>query len=266
MRFFLILLLFVSCASKPRKRVEIEDFSLDQEEDEKISSYSDGTYLNDIYAVQNSIKMKSSFPFSVSFDKALDYTDYPPASASSPKSSLLSINVKSCKLYLKTTSFEANQFLYTDKWVTHREAIPKNYTIKLGHENNLYLNFKTNVRVALAKKSYKACKKLLYGKAIYLGKYNLKKSYFNLVGKSKYKPHIRSLVREESTSIYLYWLKGKSFPFILDSLENPVTMVSPTYASKVSGKSHYYIAFKPNLLNAKSSKKTLKIPFKPLVH
>ncbi len=148
-----------------------------------------------------------------------------------------------------------------------KNDIPKNYVVKIGHENNLYLEFKTKLSVSVPKSSYSKCRKLLEGKAIYLGKYHLKNSKFNLIGsRSAYKPRLSKISKNKETSVYMYWLKGKKTPFLLDNLESSIILHTPMYKASIKKKSFYYVSFKPVLNYATLNKRHIKIPLIPLVH
>ena len=257
----------VSCFSSKEKQIELGDYSLDDDDSNSSQDYSDGIYLNDLYSTRGSISIKSSFPFKISVDRAVDNFDSIPKQAKKPSTSQIKINIKNCSFYLRTGNIKADHYIYTDKWINHENDIQKNRTLRVGHENSLFLEFHTQLEVALLKKSYNRCRKLLEGRSIYLGKYNISKSRMNLIGKKgSYKPRISVYKGKKDIPVYMYWLKGKKMPFMLDNLENNIILHTPKFRSEIKRKSFYFVTFTPKLSYSNSNNRTINIPFKPLVH
>lgn len=203
--------------------------------------------------VTHSVNQGTSLPLLIDIRGGGQMFAQVPQAARAIKSSVIKFLVDGCLLRIHTGPPVVDQYLWTGTWVKFKMGLDNQYGVMLDPMQDG--NFRINVDLAVdfTPGTFNACRKVLYGRRIYLGAFHVNKSLFGLIP-APGSPLVAFKERgheSKSYKIYLNWPRGAAYPQLLDHFDVPANLASPIYRAQFGRGGAYYLTVLPALVRLK---------------
>lgn len=243
-----------SCETKQKVK-PWGDYSLDPDFEAPKADHT--TYYTELENSTDAIPFNSSFPVSIIVGKRYRSFDQIPPAAQKPQKSALGFRLsESCTFFMMTRNVQAVRYMYTSKWVKAKEVIP-NIPLRFKPGENMSIQFWAELEVVIPKKYEQGCRRKLFGKRTFLGKFHMLRSSSQLLASPRTPPlKLKAYDSFHLTPIWIYWSKNSAKPRFKNDLEFPAVVKSPFFQAKAGDRGFYYASFQA-LLEAKHTKNRL---------
>jgi hypothetical protein len=246
-----------------RSSADEDDFALDLEDDD--DKVDDKGYFSDLQRSEAAIGFESSLPLPFSVGKSIDRFEAAPEQAKNPSGSVISIQLGTCKFSLKTSAVQVDRFILAGQWIKLNEGLPAGVPVKLEPHMDLNLKVTTKLVVEIPPEEEAACRSLLSGRRVYLGRFHLNKSRIGLLAGPGYPRAVFSSrsMEPKGKRVFIRWQAGTPLPILIDDFDFPATSESGIFRSLMGEKGYYYLVFQPVLRMDQVDQVMIKIPFVP---
>ena len=251
-RFLYIYLLAISlmaflpsCASK-RKSTSFSgaDFSL--EDTKKNAAAIKGSKAA---AAVKDIPTHTSLPLPIRVGKGNPRFKSIPQKAYDNNKVYAKFSYKTCLFQVFLGPVVVDRYIKTNRWIKMKSALRRMQPVKI--DKNMYGNFLANMGlyIHISSVHYETCRKVLKGRRVYLGKFNINQTKFAILSPvKKNKPSFTSKSsNKKSRKVYINWPDHKRYPQLQDYLGLLSSDDTPIFRAKFTVEGSYYISVLPFL-------------------